>query len=82
MHAMNDNETNILKLPYKIEDWDAPMSDEQLAYQTKLVFTRMLNMASEGKYTLTEKDKRDISWYNEVVSRCGYDPIDCDLTRY
>lgn len=81
MTMTTDKET-MLNFPFQKQDWDEPMSDAQLARQTKLALTKMLNRATTGEYVLTEKNKADIAYYNEIVTRCGYEPIDVDLTQF
>lgn len=76
------NEPTLLNFPSQIMDWDRPMSDEQLARQTRIVIAEMLNNAAAGKYKLTEENKDFITWYNETVIRRGYPPLDCDLTQF
>lgn len=72
----------ILSFPYQKKNWDEQMNDSERAYQTKLALTRLLNLAALGQYVLTDKNKADILYYNQIVTRCGYPPIDFDPTQY
>jgi len=76
------NSKIIHSFPGQMKDWEKPINDAQLAFQTKIVLTKMLNKAALGQYILTEKDKADILYYNQIVTRCGYPPIDCDLSQF
>jgi hypothetical protein len=76
------NAKTILSFPYQKKNWDDLKSDWERAYQTKLAVTRMLNLVALGQYTLTDKNKDDILYYNQIVTRCGYPPIDFDPGQY
>ena len=72
-------ENNVLIFPIQhSEDLDS-ITDVDLTYQAKTVLTRMLNKVAAGQYILTEKDKGQIRFFNETVTKYGYAPIDCDF---
>ena len=76
IEAMNDNQTNILKFPYQIMDWDADLTDEQLTYQARLNITNLLNKVVAGEKVLTPEAITIIENYNATVTPFGYTKIE------
>lgn len=79
MHAMNDNEKKVLKLPYEINIGDDSRSDDEIVYQTKLAWVQPINLAIIGVRKLTEDDKRAIWGVNALCIKYGYAPLEVDL---
>lgn len=70
------NENNTLNFPLQKLDWDAPMSDDQLLFQTHLTIVDYINGIHAGRNVMTDEFKTTIQTYNDIAAKHGYPMIE------
>jgi hypothetical protein len=77
---MNDNNNSILAFPNRDARYHHCDESNDLTHSVRTKLIAKLNRVARGEYVLTFQDKKTIRMVNEIFTRNGYPPIDCDLS--